>query len=186
MTFRRTLLIAALALSGATLTSVAAAADFKLSSPTLAAGSTIGAEHYWNNFGCSGQNVMPELRWSNPPAGTQSYAVTFYDKDAPTGSGFWHWVTYDIGANVSSLPGGVGGGHLPEGTVQGNTDLGKSGYFGPCPPVGRVHEYRYTVHALKVAKLPVDGGASPALVGFYIWQNSLGQASFSVKAGPRK
>lgn len=164
----------------------AQAADFSVTSNSIKSGSTIGADLYWNNFGCSGKNVMPDLSWKDAPAGTKSFAVTFYDKDAPTGSGFWHWVAYDIPVNVTSLSGGADGGALPAGAVEGNTDLGKPGFFGPCPPVGRTHTYVYTVHALKVDKLPVDKAATPALVGFFIWQNSLGKATFSVKAGPRQ
>lgn len=164
----------------------AQAADFRLSSQALKPGAAIAAEHYWNNFGCTGGNLMPDLAWKNAPAGTQSFAVTFYDKDAPTGSGFWHWVAYDIPAATTGLPGGVNGSPLPEGAVQGNTDLGKPGFFGPCPPVGRLHHYVYTVHALKTAKLPVDAGASPALVGFMLWQNTIAKATLTVQAGPRK
>lgn len=163
----------------------AQAADFTLSSRTIQAGATIGADLYWNNFGCSGKNQMPDLNWSGAPTGTKSFAVTFYDKDAPTGSGFWHWVAYDIPATTTSLNAGVGGPKLPDGAVEGHTDLGKPGYFGPCPPVGREHRYVYTVHALKVDKLPVDKGASPALVGFFLWQHRIGQAELTVKAGPR-
>lgn len=162
------------------------AGDFKLESTALKSGETIRAEHYWNNFGCTGGNVMPELHWTNAPTGTQSFAVTFYDKDAPTGSGFWHWVAYDIPATTTSLAGGVNGTTLPVGAVESNTDLGKPGFFGPCPPVGRKHHYVYTLHALKVAKLPVDLGASPALVGFMLWQNTIEKTTFKVTAGPRK
>ena len=161
------------------------AAGFEVQSDSLKPGATVQAQHYWNNFGCSGGNVMPDLSWKNAPAGTKSFAVTFYDQDAPTGSGFWHWVAYDLPGDTRSLPGGANGGALPAGAVEANTDLGKPGFFGPCPPVGRQHSYVYTVHALKVDKLPVDKGASPALVGFFLWQNSLGKASLSVKAGPR-
>lgn len=164
----------------------ATAADFSLHSVSLKNGQAIGAEHYWNNFGCTGKNVMPDLKWANAPAGTKSFAITFYDKDAPTGSGFWHWVAYDIPADVTELAGGVGGTTLPSGAVEDNTDLGKPGFFGPCPPVGRKHHYIYTIHALKVDKLPVERGSSPAVVGFYLWQNRLGQATLGVTAGPRK
>lgn len=163
----------------------AQAADFSLRSDSLQEGAAIGADLYWNQFGCSGKNLMPALTWSHAPAGTKSFAVTFYDQDAPTGSGFWHWVAYDIPAHVTSLPGGVQGGPLPAGAVEGNTDLGKPGFFGPCPPVGREHRYVYTVHALKVEKLGVDRSASPALVGFNLWMHRLGEASLKVKAGPR-
>ncbi len=164
----------------------ALAADFKLSSKTNKAGAAIPAEQYWNNFGCSGGNVMPQIEWKNAPAGTKSFAVTFYDKDAPTGSGFWHWIAYDIPADVTQLAGGANGGTLPAGAIEGNTDLGKPGFFGPCPPVGRKHNYVWTVHALKVDKLPVDKEASPALVGFFLWQNRIGEATLPITAGPRK
>ncbi|MCJ0765101.1 YbhB/YbcL family Raf kinase inhibitor-like protein [Variovorax terrae] len=161
------------------------AADFELGSRAIQQGGAIGAAHYWNNFGCSGGNVMPDLAWQGAPADTRSFAVTFYDKDAPTGSGFWHWVVYDIPADTRALAGGVNGGPLPSGAVEGHTDLGKPGYLGPCPPVGRQHTYVYTVHALKVDKLPVDKAATPALVGFLLWQNTLDKTSLSVLAGPR-
>jgi Raf kinase inhibitor-like YbhB/YbcL family protein len=162
------------------------AAEFKIQSSSLKPGAAIRAEHYWNNFGCSGGNVMPDLSWQHAPAGTKSFAVTMYDRDAPTGSGLWHRVVYDIPAGIASLAGGTDGGPLPAGAVEANTDLSKPGFFGPCPPSGRKHHYVYTVHALKVEKLPVDADASPALIGFFLWQNRLGKASFKVTAGPRK
>jgi Raf kinase inhibitor-like YbhB/YbcL family protein len=165
---------------------VSFAAEFEMGSNGLKSGDAIRAEHYWNNFGCTGTNLMPDLFWKNAPADTKSFAVTFYDKDAPTGSGFWHWVAYDIPAATTSLAGGVNGTKLPAGSIEGNTDLGKSGFIGPCPPVGRKHNYIYTVHALKVAKLPVNSGASPALVGFVLWQNTIEKTTLKVTAGPRK
>lgn len=161
------------------------AADFTLSSTQIAPGAAIPAVQYANAFGCTGNSVMPDLQWRNAPAGTKSFAVTFYDQDAPTGSGFWHWVAYDIPATTQSLPGGANAGPLPAGTIEGNTDVGQPGFFGPCPPAGRLHHYTYTVHALKVDKLPVGKGATAALVGFFLWQHSLGKASFTVTAGPR-
>jgi Raf kinase inhibitor-like YbhB/YbcL family protein len=162
------------------------AADFELSSKSVKPGGAIGAQHYWNNFGCSGSNVMPDLAWQGAPPDTKSFAISLYDKDAPTGSGFWHWMVYNIPSAATELRGGVAGGTLPTGAVEANTDLGKPGFFGPCPPVGRQHNYVYTVHALKVPKLPVDPGASPALVGFILWQNTLAKATLGVVAGPRQ
>ena len=166
-------------------TGAAQAADFELTSRTLRQGAPIGPEYYWNNFGCSGGNVTADLAWRNAPPGTKSYAVTFYDKDAPTGSGFWHWVVYDIPATTTDLPGGANGGALPAGAVEGNTDLGKPGFLGPCPPVGRRHDYVYTVYALKVERLPVERTSGPALVGFFLWQNTLAKATLGVIADPR-
>ncbi len=144
----------------------AGGARFTLTSPDVAAGARVGERHVFNGFGCSGQNVSPALAWRNAPAGTRSYAVTVYDPDAPTGSGWWHWVVYNIPAGVTSLAAGAGsagagsagagsagagsagaGGagaagadsgaaRLPAGAVQGNTDYGAPGYGGPCPPPG--------------------------------------------------
>ena len=134
-----------------------------------------------NGFGCTGQNLSPQLSWENAPAGTKSFAVTIYDKDAPTGSGWWHWVVFDIPANIAELKRGAGDASknlLPNGTVQGLTDFGQPGYGGPCPPQGdKPHEYLITIYALKAVKLGVDSKASAALVGFYINANVLAKAS---------
>src|SRR5437764_14130202 len=101
-----------------------------LTSLDVKPGATIPAKHVFNGMGCTGQNVSPALKWSGAPAGTKSYAVTVYDPDAPTGSGFWHWVVYDIPASVTSLPAGATFG------TAGLTDFGVKGYNGPCPPPG--------------------------------------------------
>lgn len=160
-----------------------AADNFTLKSASLKAKAPIPARYYWNEFGCTGDNVKPALEWSGAPAGTKSYAITFYDHDAPTGSGFWHWVVYNIPKEISEM---AENGTLPASAVEGNTDLGKPGFFGPCPPVGRKHRYTYTVYALDVDKLPVEAGATAAIVGFTLWQHTRGKASFDVTAGPRR
>lgn len=151
----------------------------------LTPNASIPADYYWNQFGCSGANLAPKLTWEHAPKGTQSFAVTFYDKDAPTGSGFWHRVVYNIPSQINQLEGGINGGTLPVEAIEANTDLGKPGFFGPCPPKGREHRYVWTVHALDVAKLPVDANASPALVGFYLWQHRLAEANLTVLAGSK-
>jgi Raf kinase inhibitor-like YbhB/YbcL family protein len=155
--------------------------SLSLSSPTFKEGQPISNDHFWNNFGCSGGNKLPDLEWGAGPDGTQSYAITFYDHDAPTGSGFWHWVIYNIPADVRAIKGGV----LPAGAIEGNTDLGKPGFFGPCPPKGRKHRYTFTVHALKTPKLDVDKGATAALTGFYIYQNTIATGEINGYGGPR-
>lgn len=159
---------------------------FELKS-NLQKGQAVPADYYQNNFGCTGKSVSPRLEWSNAPKGTKSYAITFFDKSAPTESGFWHYLAYDIPAGTTKVDiGDLTAGKLPAGAKEGNTDLGKPGYFGPCPPVGRKHTYVYTVHALKTEKLDVPENATAALISFYLWNNSLGKAEMQVTAGPRK
>lgn len=138
-------------------------------------------QEVFNGFGCTGQNLSPQLSWQNVPAGTKSFAVTMYDKDAPTGSGFWHWVVFDLPASATELKQGAGDPAkklLPAGAIQSITDFGKAGYGGPCPPEGdKPHQYLITVYALKTDKLGLDANASPALVGFYLNGQMLGKAS---------
>lgn len=165
----------------ATSAAPALANDFTLTSPDVTEGATIEPSQYWNNFGCTGENRRPALNWANAPDDTKSFAVTFYDKDAPTGSGFWHWVVYDIPAGMA----GISGSALPEGAKEGNTDLGQPGFAGPCPPVGRTHTYVYTVHALNTEKLDVPAGATAPLTGFFLYQNTIATATLNVTAGPR-
>lgn len=136
-------------------------------------------KEFFNGFGCSGQNISPELHWENAPAGTQAFAVTIYDKDAPTGSGFWHWVIFNIPADVTELKSGAGDPAkmiAPASAIQAITDFGKPGYGGPCPPPGAPHEYLITVFALK-NKLQVDKTATAAVIGFNISFNTLAKAS---------
>jgi Raf kinase inhibitor-like YbhB/YbcL family protein len=135
----------------------------------------------FNGFGCSGQNQSPHLAWENAPEGTKSFAVTMFDPDAPTGSGFWHWVMFDIPADVNELvtsAGDVDKGLAPEGAIQSLTDYGIKGYGGPCPPEGHgIHQYIITVHALKTDKLGTDADTNPAVVGFNLWNQTIAKAS---------
>jgi Raf kinase inhibitor-like YbhB/YbcL family protein len=164
-----------------------AAGNFTLKSSDLKPGGTLPEKAVYNSFGCSGGNVSPELSWSGAPKGTKSFVVTAYDPDAPTGSGWWHWVVFDIPASVTSLPAGAGGGTgLPEGAKQGKTDFGTPGYGGACPPPGKPHHYIFTVYALKVDKLDVPDDASPALIGFMTHANKLGSAKLTVTYGRKK
>lgn len=163
-----------------------AAQAFELSSADLKNNQTITAEYYWNNFGCTGANDSPALSWKNPPKNTRSFAITFYDKDAPTGSGFWHYIAYDLPSTTLGFAhNDLTQGKLPQEAKQGNTDVGKPGFLGPCPPIGREHNYIWTVYALDVDKLPVAANAMPAMIGFTLWQHTLDKASFTVKAGPQ-
>ena len=163
-----------------------APARFTVSSTDLPAGGTFDARQLYSGFGCTGGNVSPALSWNGAPAGTKSYAVTMYDPDAPTGSGWWHWVVYDIPASVTSLPAGAGspGGVLPSGAVQGRTDFGSTGYGGPCPPAGdRPHRYVFTVHALSVPTIDAPADATAAMIGFMLHANVLGTATLTTRYG---
>lgn len=166
------------------LSSTALAGGFEVHSETLKSGHFDNAQVF-NGFGCSGGNVSPQIKWSGAPAGTKSFAVTIYDPDAPTGSGWWHWVVVNLPASTSELPLGAGSepGKLPAGTVQVKTDFGKPGYGGPCPPLGQKHRYRITVHALKVEKLDIGADAPAAQAGFMINANSLGKATLTATYG---
>ncbi len=166
-----------------------AAGKFTLRSADVKAGGTLTEQQVYSGFGCSGANVSPQLTWANPPAGTRSFVVTVYDPDAPTGSGWWHWVVYDIPATATELAQGAGSGKapLPEGSVQGRTDFGPPGFGGACQPAGdKAHRYVFTVHALKVEKLDAAADASPALIGFMTHANSLGHATFTATYGRKK
>lgn len=159
------------------------AEGFSLSSPGLADGGRLPFAQVMNGFGCQGGNQSPELVWSDPPAGAKSFAVTVYDPDAPTGSGWWHWLVFNIPATTDRLAAGAGGGELPAGTRQGRNDYGFAGYGGACPPPGKAHRYQFTVYALKLERLDLPADASGAMIGYMLRANSLGHAGFTVLYG---
>jgi len=165
----------------------APAAEFVLKSAEVAPQGTFANAHIFNGFGCSGGNVSPSLSWSGAPAGTQSYAMTVYDPDAPTGSGWWHWVVINIPATATGIAKGAGvvdSKVLPIGSQQVRTDFGQGAYGGPCPPAGdKPHRYIFTLYALKVSKLDVAPDATAALAGFMIHGNMLGKAQFTALYG---
>jgi len=144
-------------------------------------GGQLSEAQVFSGFGCSGKNISPQLKWENVPEGTKSFAVTVYDPDAPTGSGWWHWLIFNIPQNVTSLKAGAGNiekGLAPKGAVQSVTSFGSAGFGGACPPQGdSAHRYVFTVYALKVDKLELDSSAMPALVGFMLNRNALAKAS---------
>jgi Raf kinase inhibitor-like YbhB/YbcL family protein len=178
-----TLAVAAIACGA----SAAHAASFKLVSPTIKPGATLTDAQVFNGFGCEGKNISPALKWSGAPKGTKSFALTVYDPDAPTGSGWWHWVVINLPASTTELPEGAGGADgkgLPAGAMQGRTDFGAPGFGGACPPKGdKPHRYIFTVHALKTEKIEVPSDATAALVGFMINANRIGSASFTARYG---
>jgi hypothetical protein len=178
-----------LALSGMTVGG-ASAANLKVTSPDIAPGKMISDEQVFNGFGCTGKNISPALTWSGAPAATKSFAVTVYDPDAPTGSGFWHWVVFNIPANATGLPknaGDVKAGLAPKGGVQSRTDFGVPGWGGPCPPPGKPHHYIFTVFAVDVDH--IDGGTpdtSAAVIGFNLHFHTLAKGSLTGMYGRTK
>ncbi|PWG79238.1 YbhB/YbcL family Raf kinase inhibitor-like protein [Pararcticibacter amylolyticus] len=155
---------------------------FTLSSADL--GGQFTNEFIAANFGCTGSNKSPELHWTNAPAGTKSFAVTMYDADAPTGSGFWHWVLVDIPSNVMQLKSGAGSipqKLAPDGSLQSLNDTGAPGYQGPCPPEGETaHRYIITVYALNTPKLGTSSQSTAALTGFMLHSATIARASLIV------
>jgi Raf kinase inhibitor-like YbhB/YbcL family protein len=161
-----------------------ATGGFKLESPDLKPGKRMSDDQVFSGFGCSGKNISPALQWQNAPKTTKSFAVTMYDPDAPTGSGWWHWIIFNIPANVTSLSRNAGDPAsllAPEESVQSKTDFGTRGYGGACPPPGsKPHHYQVTVYALDIDKLPLDASASGAMVGFSLRQHTIDRATITV------
>ncbi|MCY4451189.1 MAG: YbhB/YbcL family Raf kinase inhibitor-like protein [Immundisolibacterales bacterium] len=158
-------------------------ADLVLASESFSDGDYLANDHVLSEaygFGCAGGNLSPQLSWSGAPEGTKSYALTCFDPDAPTGSGFWHWVAVNIPADVTSLALGAGSGDgaMPAGALQTRTDFGAPGYGGPCPPEGdHPHRYLFTLHAVGLDALPVEADTSAAVVGFMLNFNTLAKAT---------
>ena len=179
----RRYLIAGLVISCVAASVSSAQSRFRVNSTDVHAGSKIGISHVFKGMDCTGNNLSPELSWQGAPAATKSYAVTIYDPDAPTGSGWWHWVVYNIPAGTTRLAAGAGDASknlLPAGAVQGNTDFGVPGYGGPCPPKGdKPHHYIFTVYALNTDKIDVPSNATAAYVGFNFHAHQLAKATLT-------
>lgn len=133
----------------------------------------------FNGFGCTGENISPQLSWNNAPKGTKSFAITMYDPDAPTGSGWWHWVVFNISKDSSSIESNASAlNSLPKGSIQSRTDFGENKFGGACPPKeDKAHTYITTVYALDIDKLPLNTQSSSALVGYMLNKHSLEKSS---------
>ena len=151
---------------------------FTLSSTDVTDGSPLSAAQF--AAGAGGLERSPQLSWAGFPAGTKSFAVTLYDPDAPTGSGFWHWAVFNIPASVTSLPAGAGAPDsplLPAGTVTLPNELRLTSFIGASPPPGTgTHRYQFIVHAVDVPALDLDPGSTPAVLGFNLRFHTFGRA----------
>ncbi|MCL1466749.1 YbhB/YbcL family Raf kinase inhibitor-like protein [Argonema galeatum] len=177
-----TLVAVALAISGL----LAAASPFTLRSAQFSEGKNLPLSMVYRGYGCTGNNISPELTWSGEPAGTKSYAITFFDPDASTGVGWWHWTIFNIPGNVHKLAANAGkpGTNLaPSGSKQGYTDYGNSEYGGPCPPAGDSHGYVFTIYALNVNSLPIGSEATGAMLNVSMKEHILAKATLKGRYG---
>src|SRR5690348_8930237 len=155
--------------------------DFSVTSTDVRDGETLGREQVSGKMGLDGEDRSPQLSWSGFPEGTKGFAVTCYDPDAPTASGFWHWVVTGIPASVTELAAGAGeegGANLPEGASMLRNDGGFAGYIGAAPPAGHgPHRYYFVVHALDTDDMGVPAEASPAFHGFNLFGHTLARGT---------
>lgn len=154
--------------------------SFDVASDDVSHDETLATPQVSGVMGAGGEDVSPHVSWSGAPEGTQSFAVTIYDPDAPTASGFWHWAVFNIPVEVTELPTGAGAGDgskLPSGAVQLNNDARMPGYVGAAPPEGHgPHHYWVVVHAVDVPNLDIPAEATPAFLGFNLFSHTLGRA----------
>lgn len=168
-------------------TSAYSANSFSVKSSDIKDASTITNDYVYSGFGCTGNNHSPQISWKDAPKETKSFAITVYDPDAPTGSGWWHWLVVNIPANYKKLPtdfGSTNKAKLKDGIVQVRNDYGIFNFGGPCPPTGdKPHRYIFTVFALSAEKLEIEESATAAIAGYMINKNTLAKTSFEANYG---
>jgi hypothetical protein len=164
------------------LTTTVQAEGFYLSSSDIKG--QLSNNQVYNSFGCTGKNISPQLSWANAPVGTKSFAITMYDPDAPTGSGWWHWVVFNIDKSIATLKTGASNKAMPAGAIESSTSFASKGFGGACPPKGnKPHRYIFTVHALNVEKIEQNADALPELIGFILNSHSIAKASIMAYYG---
>ncbi len=155
----------------------------ELTSPDIEQGAYLSSKQVYQGFGCSGENTSPALEWKHAPKETKYFAITMYDPDAPTGSGWWHWQVVNIPNNIHQLPSGAGQvsvAAMPKGAMQMRNDFGEYGFGGACPPEGHgQHRYQFTIYALS-DKIDVPQDASGALVGYMINAKAIAKSQIEV------
>ena len=176
--------ISVLGIATAALSAHADGSSFGFRSPTIEPESRLSVRNVYSGFGCTGDNVSPALEWFNPPEATQSFAITVYDPDAPTGSGWWHWQVFNLPADSHALAEDAGAEHsilLPASAQQGRNDYGSHAFGGACPPAGdQPHRYQFTLFALDQPSLDIPEDASAALVGFMLNAHAIDKAAFTL------
>ena len=156
------------------------APSFALTSDDVLGGEPLAQPQLSGVMGAGGDDVSPQLSWSGFPAETKSFAVTMFDPDAPTTSGFWHWAVANLPASVTALAGGAASDGLPVGAVQLRNDCGFVGFVGAAPPPGHgPHRYVIAVHALDLDRIDLPADATPAFLGFNMFGHTLARAVLS-------
>lgn len=161
-----------------------ARAEMVLRSADIAEGQTLSNAQVYSGFGCTGDNISPDLSWGGVPDNAKSLAVTIYDPDAPTGSGWWHWVVFNMPASATFLETGASGEAMPEGSIESMTDYGAPGFGGACPPPGDApHHYIVTLYALDIEKLDLGEAIPAAQVGYFLNAHKIETASITALYG---
>ena len=159
-------------------------AKIELTSTDITDGGVLKTAQVFNGFGCTGENISPQLSWTGVPENTKSLAITIYDPDAPTGSGWWHWLAFNIPTTAESIASGASLKSMPDGTIESRTDYGAAGFGGACPPVGdKPHRYIVTLYALNTDKLDLDANATAAMVGFSLNATMIEKTSITATFG---